>query len=247
MKRPTLIVASDVVEAAVEVWLSAYRTALWEGRSFGVALAGGATPRALYSRLAVEPLDWSRIEVFLGDERAVPFDDPASNWGMVSRVLLEPASVPPENAHRPAGDADDLEAAASQYAGVMEQLLPLSSDGVPVFDLILLGLGTDGHTASLFPGSRALSVQDRWFVSTPGPSQAEPRLTITYPVIRAARSVCVLVVGGAKAEALASTLGEDGEVPAARLRDWEHVLWLSDDEAAARVLQSGGLCEVVRR
>ena len=158
-----LIVASDPIASALDLWLEAYRDALASGRRFAVGLAGGRTPEALYRRLAVEPLDWGRIEVFLGDERAVPPDDPQSNWGMIERVLLDPVSAPVENLYRPRGEADDLAAAAAEYARIMEGMLPMAASGAPVLDLLLLGLGSDGHTASLFPGSRALSVSDRWY------------------------------------------------------------------------------------
>lgn len=247
MADPTLIIASDPVEAAVDVWHGAYREALSEDRSFAVALAGGRTPATLYRRLSVEPLDWSRIEVFLSDERAVPPDDPESNWGLISRLLLDPVSAPAENAHRPRGEADDLAAAAREYARTMEDILPTTAGGVPVFDLVLLGLGADGHTASLFPGSRALGVRDRWFVSAAGASQADPRLTITYSVIEAARNVCVLVLGESKSRVLSEVLRGVAEVPAAPLRHWGNVLWLADEEAARGAASSSGPYRVDRR
>ena len=242
-----LIVASDPIASALDLWLEAYRDALASGRRFAVGLAGGRTPEALYRRLAVEPLDWGRIEVFLGDERAVPPDDSQSNWGMIERVLLDPVSAPVENLYRPRGEADDLAAAAAEYARIMEGMLPMAASGAPVLDLLLLGLGSDGHTASLFPGSRALSVSDRWYVSAAGPSQVEPRLTITYPVIEAARAVCVLVFGESKAGILSQVLQGEPSLPAAPLRDWPNVIWLTDEEAAREVVTAPGLLDIERR
>jgi 6-phosphogluconolactonase len=247
LSESTVIVASDFLEAAVEQWRLAYREALSEGRSFSVALAGGGTPEPLYRRLGSEPLDWERIEVFLGDERAVAPDHPDSNWGMISRALLDLVTPPPENLHRPRGEADDLGAAAAEYGREMAQILPAPESGSPRFDLILLGMGDDGHTASLFPGSHALGVSDRWFVSGPGPSQAEARLTITYPVIQAARHVCVLVRGESKASTLLRVLEGDADLPASPLRTWPNVVWLTDPAAASEVLGAEPAIAVRRR
>jgi 6-phosphogluconolactonase len=180
-------------------------------------------------------IDWTRTAVFLGDERPVPPDHPDSNWGMIERELLSRLPVRP-TAHRLVAEADDLDAAAADYARLMADVLGASAGGVPMFDVVLLGLGSDGHTASLFPGTAALEVRDRWYVANSVPSRGATRLTMTFPVIEAARDVLVLASGASKARVLASVLSErDDAFPATRLAALPHVRWLVD-EAAARAL-----------
>lgn len=194
-----------------------------------LALSGGTTPQPVYAALAgpdlVAGIDWSRVDVYFGDERAVPPEDAASNFHMAMESLLSKVAIPPRQIHRMEGERADLNAAANAYA----QQLPAA------LDVLILGIGGDGHTASLFPGSPALAERQRRVVVVEGPKPPRRRLTITPPVIAAARHVAVLVTGRDKAAAVARALdGETpaNEVPAALAR---HGVWFLDRAAAARL------------
>jgi 6-phosphogluconolactonase len=202
---PELIVAAEVDALA---WRAADRVRVLAGDAisargrFRIALAGGSTPRALYARLAAaRDLDWSRIDVFFGDERTVGPDDPQSNFRMARETLLAPAGVPPENVRRLRGEDPDLDAAARSYEAA------LRADGGAPLDLALLGMGADGHTASLFPGTTALDEQTRLCVAVDVPSMNTRRLTLTYPALLPARDVMFLVAGADKAQTLRDVLG----------------------------------------
>ena len=174
-----------------------------ERRPFFLALAGGATPKRLYELLASdrfrERIAWDRLELFFADERTVPPDHPDSNFAMVARALL--AHVPVK-AHCMPAEAGDAEA----YARLLATRIPARRDGVPVLDLVLLGVGADGHTASLFPGTAALDETRRWVVMNEVPSLGTHRMTFTYPLINAARRVWVMGTGEAKREIVARCL-----------------------------------------
>lgn len=162
-----------------------------------VALAGGRTPEPVYRALASMPdVDWSRVDVFFGDERAVSPDDPESNYGMVRSALLSRAPIPTARVHRMEAERPDRAAAARAY----EQALP------PALDVLVLGIGPDGHTASLFPGSPALDERRRLVLPVTGTKPPAARLTITPPVIAAARRIAVLAAGADKAAAVARAL-----------------------------------------
>jgi 6-phosphogluconolactonase len=202
---------------------------------FTLALAGGATPRRLYETLAAPPfkdrLAWDRLELFFGDERAVPPEHPDSNYGMVARALLERVAV---RAHRMAAETGDTEA----YARLLDTRVAGRLEGVPALDLVLLGMGEDGHTASLFPGTSALAETRRWVVMNEVPQLATRRMTLTFPVINAARHVWVLVTGAAKRAIVtrclaAAAAGGDVGLPVTCVRParGELVWWL--DRAAA--------------
>lgn len=187
-----------------------------------VALAGGETPRPVYQRLAAMTLPWGKIDVFFGDERAVPPDHRDSNYHMAVETLLDPAGVPAARRHRMPADAPDRLEAAEEYADLLPERL----------DLLLLGLGQDGHTASIFPGSRA--ARESWHRVVPAESPEPPalRLTITPPVIAVARARLVLARGRHKAAAVAQALeGDDDPVrcPAQLARAG---VWLLDPDAA---------------
>jgi len=181
------------------------------------ALAGGSTPRGLYERLVRADLPWPEIECFFGDERCVPPEHPASNFHMAQEALL--AHVP-ATVHAMPGETCDAEA--------YERLLRDRLGDAARFDLALLGLGEDGHTASLFPGDPALEERERLVVRVERPDF--PRLTVTYPVLDAARVALFLVVGASKREALTHLL-EGGDIPAARVAS-ERVLVVADPAAA---------------
>jgi len=201
---------------------------------FTLALAGGSTPRRLYELLASDAfasrMPWDRVEIFFGDERAVPPDHPDSNWGMASRALLDRVPV---RAHRMPAEEGDAEA----YARLLAARVPARRGDVPVLDVVLLGLGEDGHTASLFPDTAALDETRRSVVMNDVPQLATRRMTLTFPAINVARHVWLLVTGARKRRLVAGCLGgaEAGAWPVLRVRpeDGELVWWL-DDAAAGR-------------
>ena len=203
---------------------------------FRIALAGGSTPRRLYQLLAASPhrerAGWSHWEVFFGDERAVPPVDPSSNYRMAREALLDHVPIPEALIHRMEAERADLDAAAADYSSSLaDDCPPFGTEGVPRLDLVLLGLGENGHTASLFPGDPVLEVNDRW--AAPARADYAPfgRLTLTFPVLNAAARVAFLVAGAGKAEALRGVIA--GSVPAARVRPVQGELrWFLDAEAA---------------
>jgi 6-phosphogluconolactonase len=203
---------------------------------FVVALAGGETPRPLYGLLAGEyrgAMPWDRTDVCFGDERCVPPDDPASNYGMVRSALLDHVPVAATRVQRIAGELA-ADAAARDYDARMRRLF--RDDGsAPTFDVALLGVGADGHTASLFPGDPALGERERWAapVLAPPGAKVRDRVTLTLPVLNRARAVIFLCAGVEKREVVSRVLsGAAPELPAARVRGAEHTLWLVDRAAA---------------
>lgn len=207
---------------------------------FCVALVGGGTPRQLYRKFAEEPwrsqVDWRRVHFFWSDERAVPPGDPESNFGMAQREFLSRVAAPPENLHRMEAERPDAAAAARDYEAALRRWLPVNANGVPRFHLILLGIGHDGHTASLFPSSQALEEQSRWVVSTEVPGIGR-RMTLTLPVLNAAQRVLFLVTGEKKAEILAHIVSDSSPpVPAQLVRPAEGERLFFVDAAAAGLL-----------
>ena len=204
-----------------------------------LALAGGSTPRGLYERLAGpwrDRIDWARVHVFWGDERCVPPTHADSNYRLASETLLGHVPVPATQIHRMAGELEPA-LAARQYAATLASGLDAVAGGPPVLDLVLLGLGADGHTASLFPGSDAVDDTKHLVVATPPAEGRGWRLTLTLPVLNAARSTLWLVAGEAKAAALAAVLdGLPAPLPLPAQRVIGHdVRWLVD-RAAARLI-----------
>jgi 6-phosphogluconolactonase len=211
---------------------------------FHVALSGGRTPEAMFRVLASQEfrgqIDWPRVQLFWGDERAVPPDDPESNYGMARRELLLRVPIPAANIHRMEADDANLGRAAQAYEEVLRSYLELDDRGFPVFDLIFLGLGTEGHTASLFPGSGLLNETSRW-VSTPLVEKlGKQRMTLTLPVLNAARRVVFLVESSEKAAILREVLlGNSGPPLPAQMvqpRNGERIFLV--DEAAAALLET---------
>jgi 6-phosphogluconolactonase len=229
---PRQLVVDDSAPLAdlVAEWITAaVETDIRERGHCAVALSGGATPQPVYDRLARDRLAgrirWEDVEVFFADERAVPPDDPASNYRMAMATLLGRVPIPAARVHRLEAERADRDAAARAY----ERLLP------DRLDVLLLGMGADGHTASLFPGAAALDERARRVVPVIGPTPPRERLTITPPVIAAARRVAVLVAGADKA----ATVGRALQGPV-RPRDLPVQLalggtWFLDREAGARV------------
>jgi len=208
-------------------WMELEMTRAIAGRgACALCLAGGRTPEPVYRALAsASGIDWTRVDVFFGDERAVPPDHPDSNYLMVNRVLLSRVPVPAGQVHRMEAECSDREAAAREY----ERLLP------PELDILVLGMGPDGHTASLFPGSAALDERQRLVVPVIGATPPPERLTITPPVIEAARRVAVIATGGDKAAMVARAIEgplAPKDVPVQLAR---RGTWFLDQAAAGRL------------
>jgi 6-phosphogluconolactonase len=222
VKRPELEVVRDLAaltQVALQRVLHAADEAAVARGSFHMALCGGRTPEGLYAALAEKPavdrMPWDRTLLVLGDERRVPDSDPRSNFGMVKRVLLDRLRDPLGGAFGPDGSKDDGDRAAADYEELLRDEL-----GTGGLDLCLLGLGADGHIASIFPGSPALTEKTRWAMAVPAPTTTAPplaRITLTPALILQAREILVLVSGADKAPAVALALapqGEERETPA---------------------------------
>jgi 6-phosphogluconolactonase len=201
--------AGDLAHVACEMIAAAATASVGRRRFFRMALAGGTTPRAVYKLLAVDPyMDFRSWQIFWSDERCVPPTSPESNYRMVKTALLDRLAEAPALIFRMAGEGDPDAAATAYERAVLELVPPNPAAGTgetPRFDLILLGMGADGHTASLFPGSPALAEQERLAVATQAPT-GQMRLSFTYPLINAARRVLILVSGAEKAATLRAVL-----------------------------------------
>lgn len=227
-----------VAEAAADRVVAAARNAIRRRGRFRIALSGGSTPRPVYSLLAAPPrvaaVDWSRVEFFWGDERCVPPDNSESNYGAARDLLFDRLPGLPQSAvHRMAADLPEREREASRYQAQIAQAFDTSPDDrkPPAFDLIWLGMGRDGHTASLFPGSTALEERHRWVVTTWAPGPAVWRMTLTLPIVNAARSVLFVVIGADKAGPLRSVRSASRALPAALVHA-RSTVWLVDAQAA---------------
>jgi 6-phosphogluconolactonase len=205
---------------------------------FRLVLSGGSTPRATYQLLAAKDIDWDCAELFFSDERFVPPEDKDSNYRMVRESLLAGGivnprkllTIPTDGTPQSAADRYD-ETLRQQYgAGTLES-------GVPLFHLTLLGLGDDGHTASLLPGQPVLKERERWAAMVPE-GRSEPRITLTYPALESSALILFLVSGAAKRDALAQARG--GEGPAGGIKPQGEVLWLVDEAAAGEQDQGYG-------
>jgi 6-phosphogluconolactonase len=210
---------------------------------FTFVLSGGSTPRALYQLLAsdkfVSRIDWTRVEFFWGDERCVPPDHPESNYRMACESLLDRIHADSGRVHRMRGE-DPPERAAADYETKLHGFFGVAAGGPPpAFDLVLLGMGGDGHTASLFPGTAALEERGLWVVSNRAGPNGMPRLTLTFPVLNAAASAVFLVSGAEKAERVRQVLehgpGADA-LPASRIKPVRGQLeWMLDSAAASQL------------
>lgn len=208
---------------------------------FTIALAGGSTPKKLYALLASEPyrsqVDWGLVEVFWGDERCVPPDHPDSNFRMAQEELLSKVPIPVSQIHRMPAEQPDHDAAARAYAAEIQRVFGTS--GIPHFDLIQLGMGPEGHTASLFPHQASLHEQQRLVIPVTTPKPPPDRLTFTPPLLNAARHVLFMVTGAEKADALHAILEGDyqpDEYPAQIVRPTNgEVTWMLDTAAASKL------------
>jgi 6-phosphogluconolactonase len=231
--------ATSLARAAVEHFVTLAAEAIAARGRFAVALSGGSTPRATYSLLASDEfaarVDWPRVHVFWGDERCVPPGHPGSNFRLADEALLSHIPIPSDNIHRVRGELKP-EVAAQAYVA---ELHVFFGAPWPRFDLVLLGVGNDGHAASLFPGSPALRETARPVVAVTAHYQDRPtqRVTLIPPAINAARQVLFLATGAAKAEIVQAVLeGPDGRYPAQLIRPTAGGLtWLVDAAAAGRL------------
>jgi 6-phosphogluconolactonase len=237
--------ASLVAEAAARRFVAIANDAIRSRGEFVVALSGGSTPRSMYARLAAEPgassVNWSRVQVLWGDERCVPPDHAASNYRMAREALLDHVPIPAANVHRIRGE-DDPGAAATAYEQVIRGVLrtptgPPRGPSAARIDLVLLGLGVDGHTASLFPGAVAVHDSPSWVRAEYAQAVSAWRVTLTPVIINAAAVVAFVVTGGAKAAIVRKVLEgphRPHELPAQLIAPAAgHVLWFVDAPAAA--------------
>lgn len=206
-------------------------------RIFSCALSGGSTPRRLYELLAEESVSWNHIHLFQVDERCVPPDDVESNYRMIREALLGKIAMPSGNFHRIAAEKADRESAAREYADELARILPPQAGEFPRINLVFLGMGGDGHTASLFPGSQALDEKKLWVYPNFSPRLGKFRMTLTYPVLNAAQEVIFLVSGDDKAETLRQVLeGPRAKFPAQGINPGNGRLRWYVDRAAAKLL-----------
>jgi 6-phosphogluconolactonase len=243
MAEPDVHISSNLEElsrAAARFFSERARRALETKGSFFAALSGGNTPRRLYELLGLPEnrLPWEKIHLFQVDERCVPPDSPESNYRMVREAFLSRSSFPESNFHRMQAELADREAASRAYSGELARCLSVRPGEWPRLDLIFLGMGWDGHTASLFPGSPALAERSRWVAPNFSERLDSYRLTLTLPVLNAAAEIIFLVSGADKAEALKTVLktrSSDTNLPASLVSPARGcVTWFVDLAAAGR-------------
>jgi 6-phosphogluconolactonase len=240
----TFVDAEAVSQAAAREFGRLAADAVRERGRFVVALSGGSTPRRLYQILA-EPahrdtVPWDKVHLFWGDERSVPPDNAESNYRMANEAMLSKVPIPPANVHRLPAERDDRDAAARDYAAEIAKVFGVPADGPPpAFDLVLLGMGPDAHTASLFPHTTGLAVTDRWVTPNYVPKFNTYRLTFTRPMINAARQVLFLVAGPDKKDPLFEIFTgppDTSRLPSQLIRPTSGLLvWYVDKAAIARL------------
>lgn len=225
--------ADALARAAAELFVILAEDAIAAREHFVVALSGGSTPKAMHAHLRGLKVDWAHIQIFWGDERCVPPDHEHSNYRMARETLLDHISIPSENIHRLRGEADPAQAAAEYEAQLRAPHVP------PMLDLIFLGLGDDGHTASIFPGTSAVKEQTRWVVAQEHnfpPPPLVTRLTFTPPLINASANIIFLVAGAGKAERLKQVLHgpyQPEVLPAQLVKPTNgRLVWMVDEAAA---------------
>jgi len=211
------VVSSDadhLYKNSAKMFYNMYQKSILKELHFTVALAGGSTPRGLYEILAKPPymdkIDWRNVHLFWGDERFVPPDDPESNYGMISAALISKIAIPFENIYPMPTEYEDPDEAADAYETELVNFVSRKITSLPRFSLVLLGLGGDGHTASLFPGSDSLK-SNRMVTASVSPIGIKNRLTLTLPVINNAESIIFLVSGKKKAKILKKVLEDSPE------------------------------------
>jgi 6-phosphogluconolactonase len=245
--RGEVIVVTDgsaLARAAAERFASAVEKAVAERGTAYVVLSGGSTPKQMGSILAREPyrsrIPWDRVQIFWGDERVVPLGSPESNAGEAMRGFLNLVPIPPDNVHPWATENESPAEAAAAYESALRDAFA-EPTGVPRFDLVLLGMGDDGHTASLFPQTAGLAIADRPTAANFVPKLDVNRLTLTLPVLNAGREIVFLVGGPGKADTLEAVLDgpvRPAELPAQMIRPSSpdgDLVWIVDRDAAAKL------------
>ncbi|MDK2972029.1 MAG: 6-phosphogluconolactonase [Candidatus Sumerlaeota bacterium] len=226
----------DLAEAAAEYLLSQIQLAVADRGAFHLALSGGSTPKVVYEQLVrtgrFTPELVACTHLYWGDERSVPNDDEQSNVRMAHESLIDPLGFPRGNVHPVNGGASDLRSEAKRYEELLLHNLTDGEGRWPGFDLVLLGMGADGHTASLFPGTAALQTTNRFFVENEVPQLDTWRLTLTYSAINNSRHVLILVTGKSKAPVIKAMREGDDGFPICGVRDGENeVMWMIDEAA----------------
>jgi 6-phosphogluconolactonase len=229
MKLQVLADADAVAKAGAEAIAEAARSAVATRGRCSLAVSGGRTPWLMLRALVDQEVPWRQVEIFQVDERVVPADSPERNLEPLRESLLARVPLPPENLHPMPVEESDLAAAAASYARTLEAM----AGTPPALDLIHLGLGPDGHTASLVPGDPVLEVMGSW-VGTTAAYQQHRRMTLTYPVLNRARAILFVVTGEDKSDALVRLSRHDASIPAGRIEN-ANVLVLADRAAAARL------------
>jgi 6-phosphogluconolactonase len=230
----------SLIDRALTLILEKIQQAIRERGLCTIALSGGSTPKPLYEAIAQQSLPWEKIHVFWGDERYVPPDHPDSNQRMARLAWLDRVNIPAANIHPMPTEAGDANIDAQKHETDLQQWFDLSTGKFPVFDIVLLGIGDDGHTASLFPHTEALKVRDR--LVTVGNKDGQPRITFTYPLLNQARCVIFLVSGESKRPALAEIFAPSGDemtYPARLIQPQGELWWLLDRAAGEEMKEEG--------
>jgi 6-phosphogluconolactonase len=238
--------AEAMSRAAAETLVRHISDCLKVRETYTIALSGGSTPQRLYSLLANEAalrdkMPWERIHFFWGDERCVPPDHPQSNYRMADQTMLSKVPIPSKNIHRIHAENADAEKAAADYETEIRRFFGIQGKHIPVFDFVLLGMGADGHTASLFPATSALAETESLVVANRVAKFQSTRLTLTLPLINHATRILFLVCGEDKAGTLKAVLEgrrQADRYPAQRIQPSRgELLWFLDQSAAARLEQ----------
>ena len=240
MRPPAVVVVPDMAALADETAARVERVLLETpiGERASIALSGGSTPRAAYQHLAARCPPWARVDFFFGDERIVPPDADGSNYRMARGALLDRIPLDDDQVHRIEGELSPEEAAARAEADLRASV---PGEPVPQLDLILLGMGPDGHTASLFPGAPELDETERLMVPVHRPEMPQPwRVSMTLPVLNAGRRVLVIVGGAEKAPMVPRAIEGDPSIPAGRLDPAGEFTWILTQDAAAQLPPSAG-------
>ena len=227
---------TELSRGAATLVLKQARRRVAEKGAFSLVLSGGKTPLGLYEMLGQPPylsqMPWGKTHFFWGDERCVGPDSPFSNFGSAQATMLAKAPIPAENIHRMKGELPPPEG-ADAYQRELEEFFGHSADGFPEFDMVLLGMGANGHVASIFPGSALLQGDQRWVASVPPAGEPSlARLTLTLPVLDCARDVLFLVSGENKREAVHTILEDPAnakDYPAAKVQPQDRLWWMLDD------------------
>jgi len=228
-----LAIVEDPVQFSCDYFLKVAKEAIEKRGQFSVALSGGSTPKALYNKLTQykDAIDWTKVLIFFSDERSVGPNDPDSNYHMAMTNGIGSLGIPTSQIFRMKAE-NDAKAGAEEYAGIIKNQIKDQA-----FDLILLGMGDDGHTASLFPGTKALDEISKLVVENEVPQKSTLRMTFTYPLISKARHIVFLVTGSAKAQMAQNVLSDkEKKYPSARIFSEKHkVLWVLDETASTKL------------